>query len=93
MDVIKTFLLGYWDHTQWYLVAAAALTLVIWLILRRPGKAFALLLLVVYVTLAAHFMDVREDLGLSPDTALAVIIASGLAVALVLYFFVFVRTQ
>jgi hypothetical protein len=93
MDAIQAFLTEYWNVMQWYLIGAAALTLVTWLLLRRPGKAFALLLLVVYVTLAAHFLNVREGLGFTPVTALAVLIVSGLAVGVILYFFVFVRTQ
>jgi hypothetical protein len=93
MDMLKDFLLGYWDHTQWYLITAAAVTLIIWLVLRRPGQAFVLLLLVTYVTLAGHFMNVRESLGFPLDTALAILIASGLSVGILLYFFVFIRTQ
>jgi hypothetical protein len=38
-------------------------------------------------------MDVRESLGFAPETALAILIASGLGVGVLLYFFVFVRTQ
>ena len=92
MDVIKGFLMEYWDRTHWYLIGAGGLMLVIWLVLRRPGMAFALFLLVAYVTLAVHFMDVRESLGFAPETALAILIASGLGVGVLLYFFVFIRT-
>ena len=93
MDAITDFLTGYWDMAQWYLIGAAAVSLVTWVALRRHGMAAVLLFLVAYVTLAAHFLNVRESLNLTPETALAILIASGLAVGVFLYFMVFVRTQ
>jgi hypothetical protein len=93
MDAIEDFLIGYWDYAQWFLAAAAVVSLGAWIVLRRPGKAFAILMLVVYFTLAARFLAVRDSLGFTPETALAILITSGLAVAVLMYYFVFIRTK
>lgn len=93
MDAVKSFLAGYWAYAQWYLLAIAAVSLVTMLVLRRRGRAFAILLLGVYVTMTAYFLSVREDMGYSLWTSLGIVVVLGLAVMVVLYYFVFIRTE
>ena len=93
MDAVKSFLTGYWAYAQWYLLAMAAVSLVTMLILRRRGRAFAILLLGVYVTMTAYFLSVREDMGYTLWSSLGIVVVLGLAVMVVLYYFVFIRTE
>ncbi len=93
MDAVKSFLAGYWAYAQWYLLAMAAVSLVTMLILRRRGRAFAILLLGVYVTMTAYFLSVREDMGYTLWSSLGIVVVLGLALMVVLYYFVFIRSE
>lgn len=91
MEGLKEFLKDYWDFARWYLLALGLLYLVMTLWFRRGGRATALLLIGVYVTITAYFLKVRESLGFSPEMALAVVIVSGLVFLAIVYYFVFIR--
>ena len=87
------FLAGYWEFSQWAAIVVGAMFLLMLWPLRRPGKAFAILLLGLYVTMALYFMKVYSELGFGFATAFGVVIFAGLAVLTLLYFFVFVRAK
>ena len=93
MDAVKGFLEGYWAHAQWYLLGVGSLSVVTMVLLRRPGTAFAILLLGVYVTMTLYFLSVHERMGFSLDTCLAVVVLSGLALVALLYYFLFIRSE
>jgi hypothetical protein len=86
-------LAGYWEFSQWAAIVVGAIFLLMLWPLRRPGKAFAILLLGLYVTGALYFMKVYGELGFGFATAFGVVIFAGLVVMTVLYFFVFVRAK
>ena len=63
------------------------------LVLRRRGRAFAILLLGVYVTMTAYFLSVRESMNYTLETSLGAVVIFGLALMAVLYYFVFIRSE
>ena len=91
-DAIKVFLTGLWQQAQWHLLGIGALSLVLLVVFRRPGKAFVVLLLGVYVIGTTHFLSFRESMGFTLETALGVVVLLGLAVMALLYYFIFIRT-
>ncbi|HUW56519.1 MAG TPA: hypothetical protein VMZ92_07780 [Planctomycetota bacterium] len=93
MGAIKDFFTGYWHFADWYLIGIVVVYLVALLILRRPGKAFTVLLTGLYVTMTAYFLSVRERLSFSQETALGMVVVLGLALAAVVYYFMFIRTD
>ena len=93
MDALKSFLEGYWAQAQWYLLGVGLLSVVTMLFLRRPGKAFAILLLGVYITLTLYFLSVHEGMGFSLETALGTVVVAGLALVALLYYFLFIRSE
>ena len=93
MDGIKSFLADYWACARYYLIALGVFYLLMALVWRRPGKAFGVLLMGTYVTMAGYFLSVREEMGFAPETSLAVVIVAGLALGALFYYFVFIRTE
>ena len=93
MDALRGFLAGYWAHAQWYLLGVGVLSVVTMVLLRRPGKAFAILLLGVYITMTLYFLSVHEGMGFSLETALGTVVVGGLALMALLYYFLFIRSE
>ena len=93
MDTIRVFLTGYWQQMQLYLLGIGSLSLVLLVVFRRPGKAFAALLLGGYVTGTTHFMSIHKSMGFTLETALGVVIILGLALLALLYYLIFIRME
>ena len=93
MDKLETFMLGYWDGYKYYVIALAVIFLVTAFISRRPMKACTILLMGVYVTLAIHFLSVRESMGYTLDWALGIVIGFGLVLGALFYYLIFIRTE
>ncbi len=88
------YLAGYWGVMKWALLVIGVIFLIIAVPLRRPGKAFAVLLLGVYATGAWYFMTIYDSrLEMTIETAIAVVVVAGLVVLGIFYYFVFIRTE
>ena len=93
MEEIKQFLVGYWDHCQWWLVGIGVVYLILLIPFRQSRKAMTVLLLGIYLTMTAYFLSVREEMGLDPDLSLGVVIGVGLALGALLYYFFVIRAE
>jgi len=93
MEALKSFFVNYWAYARWYLIALGVFYLLMALVGRRPGKAFAMLILGIYVTMAAYFLSVREELGFALETSLGMVIIGGLALGALFYYFLFIRSE
>ena len=87
-----SFLEGYWGFSMWALIVIAVAFLVIAIPMRRPGKAFAVLLLGIYATMAWYFMTIYEQMGYQIETAVGVVILAGLVIGATFYYLAFIRT-
>ncbi len=85
---------GYWEFSKWGVGVLGALFIIIALFLRRPGKAFAVLLLGGYASLAWYFMTVYDSLfHLDIGLAIGGVVFGALVVLTIFYYFVFIRTE
>jgi len=75
-----TFLKGFWEFGKVALITIGVLFLLIALVMRRPGKAFAVLVLGGYATLAWYFMTVYKDLGYDVGIAMGGVVLGSLGV-------------
>ena len=91
-QAIGSFFEGYWDFSMWALIVIAVAVLAIAIPMRRPGKAFAVLLLGVYATMAWYFMTAYEEMGFEIETAVGAVIVVGLVIGATFYYLVFIRT-
>ena len=87
-----SFLAGYWEFAQWALIATGVIFLILAIPMRRPGKAFGVVLLGLYATSAWYFMTVYDAYGYDFEMAVAAVIVIGLVVLAAFYYFVFIRT-
>jgi hypothetical protein len=83
----------YWEFAKWaFLILFAVVLMLIWP-LRRPGKAFGVLLLGLYGTFAWFFMSNYEHFALDVSVAIGITVVVGVVVLSTFYYFVFIRTS
>jgi hypothetical protein len=96
MDLLQTFLRDYWAwNVATYhlsLIGAGFLFLAVVGIFRRPMLGLGLLSLGLYVSLAVFLMRNYENYGFTMEGALAMLMGGSLAVVVVVYYTVFVRS-
>jgi hypothetical protein len=85
-------LAAYWELAKWALLVIGVVVLVLALPMRRPGKAFGVLVLGLYATAAWYFMTTYEQFGYEVELAMALVILVGLLVLAIFYYLVFIRT-
>ena len=82
----------YWDLARWALLVIGLAFLILAIPMRRPGKAFGVLLLGVYATAAWFFMTRSDEFGLGAETAIALVVVVGLVVLGIFYYVVLIRS-
>ena len=82
----------YWELAKWALLVLGVVVLFLAVPMRRPGKAFGVLLLGLYATAAWYFMTAYEHFGYDVELATALVILVGLLVLAIFYYLVFIRT-
>jgi CHASE2 domain-containing sensor protein len=87
-----SFFEGYWNFSMWALIVIAVVFVLMTWPMRRPGKAFAVLLLGVYATMAWYFLTIYEQVGFDIEYAVGLVILAGLVIGATFYYFVFIRT-
>ena len=93
MPAARAFLAGYWAFAEWLLICLGVIVVLLVFPLRRPGKAFAVLLVGVYVTIAWYFLRESPRLNIRIPVALGCVICTGLVVLTVLYCLLFIRSD
>ena len=93
MEGIKSFFVEYWAFARFYLIGVAVVYFVAAVPLRQPGKAVALAVAGVYVTMTAYFLSVYRELGLEQEWALGIVLVCGLAIGSLFYYTFFIRGE
>ena len=90
MEGVKEFFVGYWDFSRSYLIALVVVYLIAAVPFRQPGKAIALVVVGIYVTMTAYFLPIYEELGLNQEWALGIVIVCGLGIGSLFYYTFFI---
>ncbi len=93
LETIRYYLEGYWAFSKVYLGILALIFIVTVMFARHRLRAFAALLLGLYLTAGFYFLSICEtdDLSLEWSTGLGIFLVGGVAVGIVFYYFVFVK--
>jgi hypothetical protein len=83
----------YWELAKWALLVIGVVVIVIAAPMRRPGKAFGVLLLGLYATVVWYFMTSYQHFGYDVEVAVGLVVLVGLFVLGVFYYLVFIRTS
>ena len=93
MEILEAFLKAYWawSVTMPLLVSLGVVFIVTAGFFRRPAMAVGIASFGLYASLAVLLMRTYESFGLTVEWAMAMVVTSALAVALVIYYIIFVR--
>ncbi len=93
METIKGYLEGYWKFSKLSLGALGLVFVVMVMFARHRIRAFAVLLMGLYVTGGLYFLSICEkpEIGLEWSTGLGIFLVVGVGVGVIFYYFVFVK--
>lgn len=93
METIRHYLEGYWEYSKLHLGVLALVFVVIVTFAKHRRRAFAVLLMGLYVTAGLYFLSICDEpeIGMEWSTGFGIFLAVGLVVGVIFYYFAFVK--